>query len=306
MNKSNKKRILICGGTGFMGQRLVKELLRQRKNINLFVHGEIPQSFQNKDLNIFKGDILDKKTLKPALEKSDIVVNLVGAFFKDIYLLNIVSSFNLLEACKESNIKKVIFISSEAVYGKYPGRPCLESDRPEPTTEYGLSKYLAEQLYEFYSDKYNIPVIVLRPSNTYGPGQKQGVVFECLSSIFKNQPVVIHSDGKQRRAFVYVDDVVSGIIKSIDYKSKGFDIFNISGTKAYSLLEFISVLRQNFKREIQVKFLTSKKPYVRDMCSSYQKAKTLLGYEPKINLEKGIKKTIKCTLDYEILRKTKF
>jgi len=149
---NNKKRILVCGGTGFIGERLVEELQKQGRNVNLLVHGRIPKSFKNTNLNIFKGNILDKKTLIRAVRNSDIVVNLVGSFYKDIYLLNMVSSSNLLEVCKESNIEKIIFTSSEAVYGEYTGRSYKEIDRPKAIIEeYGFSKYLAEQLYKFYS-----------------------------------------------------------------------------------------------------------------------------------------------------------
>jgi len=274
-NFDNKSKIFVCGASGFIGQNLVKALLGQGRN-----------------LNIFKGDILDKKTLRQAIKQADVVVNLIGSFNKDIYLLNVLSSSNLLEVCKESNIKKIIFISSEAVYGEYPGRPYLESDEPEPLTEYGLSKSLAEKIYKFYSDMYNISVIILRLSNTYGPGQRKGVVFDFISSILKTQSVAVHNDGKQRRGFLYVDDAVNGIIKSIDYKLTGFEIFNISGMKAYPLLNLISVIRQNIKKEIEVKFVEYKRPDINYMFSSYQKAKSLLGYDPKINLEKGIAKTI--------------
>ncbi len=84
-DSKNKKRILVCGGTGFIGKRLVEELLKQRRNINLLVYDKIPPLFKNKNLNIFKGSILDKQVLKRALKESDIIVNLVGSFRKDIY-----------------------------------------------------------------------------------------------------------------------------------------------------------------------------------------------------------------------------
>lgn len=276
-NFDNKSKIFVCGANGFIGQNLVKVLLGQGRN-----------------LNIFKGDILDKKALKQALKQTDVVVDLIGSFNKDIYLLNILSSSNLLEACKESNIKKIIYISSEAVYGEYPGRPYLESDEPKPLTEYGLSKFLAEKIYKFYSDMYNIPIIVLRLSNTYGTEQKKGVVFDFISSILKTQSVAVHNDGKQHRGFLYIDDAVDGIVKSIDYKLTGFEIFNISGRKAYSLLDLISVIKQNIKKEIGVKFVEYKGSdmNINYMFSNYQKAKSFLGYDPKINLKKGIVKTI--------------
>lgn len=293
MPKIDKKiRILVLGGTGFIGQNLVKELLKQGRNVNLLVYGEIPPFFKNKKLNIFKGDIADKKTLEIPVKNSDILVNLVGSFFNDIYSINVMSSCNLMEVAKEHNISKIIFTSSEAVYGEYPNRPYKESDPPKPITEYGLSKYLAERMYEFYSEKFNIPTTILRLSNTYGPGQKMGVIHECLSSVFNNQPVRIHRDGNQRRDFLYVDDAVNGIIKSIDHKSNGINIFNVSGGKTYSLLELISSIENNIKRKIEINFMPPKKQDIKCMCASCQKAGLLLKYEPKTDLRKGIAKII--------------
>ncbi len=291
-NSKNKKRIFVCGGTGFIGQGLVKELLKQGRNINLLVHDKIPPSFKSKNLNVFKGSILDKKTLSRALKESDIAINLVGSFDKDIYSINVLGSSNILEICKESNIKKIIFISSEAVYGKYTGKPNIESDCPMPTTEYGFSKYIAEKVYKFYSDKYSIPTVILRLSSTYGPGQKRGVLFKSLNSALKNQPVIIHGDGKQCRDFLYIDDAVNGIIKSIDYKAKEFEIFNISARKAYSLSELISLIQKNLGKEIKIKFLKPRNQDIKYMYSNYRKAKRLLNYEPKISLEEGIVKIV--------------
>lgn len=293
-NSKNKKRILICGGTGFIGERLVKKLLEQGRDINLLAHDKIPSYFKGKNLHIFKGNILDKESLRRSLKETDVVVNLVGSFNKDIYLINVLGSFNLLEVCEESNIKKIIFISSEAVYGECIGRPNIESDCPRPTTEYGFSKYIAEKAYKFYSERYNIPIIILRLSSIYGPGQKigVGVLSSFLDSAFKNQPITIQGDGKQRRDFLYIDDAVNAIIKSINYKTGSFEIFNISGINQTSLLELISLIEKHFCKKIKIKFLGSKKQDIKNMCSDYGKAKRLLNYEPKISLKEGILKMI--------------
>lgn len=269
----------------------------------MLVYDKLPFSLRNKGLRVFKGDISDKKTLKRAVDSSDIVVNLVGSFEKDIYAINVLGSANLLEVCKESNIKKIIFISSQAVYGNYHGVPCFESDCPKPMTEYGFSKYIAEKIYKFYFKEYNIPTIILRLSNTYGPDQKAGVIFEFLSAALKNQPIKLHKDGKQCRDFLYVDDAVDGIAKSIDYKTKGFEIFNMPGKRLVSLLEFIALIEKNIGKKVRLKFLRLKRQDIKYMCSNYRKAKRLLGYEPKVSLEEGIARTIRSKLNEKIRKK---
>ncbi|MCX6764137.1 MAG: NAD-dependent epimerase/dehydratase family protein [Candidatus Nealsonbacteria bacterium] len=293
-NSKNKKRIFICGGAGFIGQTLTKELLKEGRNINLLIYDKTPPPFKNKNLSFLKGSILDKKALKRALKKSDIVINLVGSFRKDFYLINVLGSSNLLEVCKESDIKKIIFISSEAVYGEYTGKPHIESDCPKPITEYGFSKYMAEKIYKFYSDKYKIPIIILRLSSTYGPGQKIGigVLSDSLNSALKKRPLKIHGDGEQHRDFLYIDDAVKGIIKSIYYETKGLEIFNIPGKKSYSLLELTSLIKKKIGNKIEIKFLEPRKQDIKRMYSNYSKAKRLLNYEPKVSLREGITRTI--------------
>jgi len=290
-----KKRILVLGGTGFIGKRLVEKLQEQGRLVNLLVYDKIPDFASQKNITIYKGDLADKKTIIDAVKNSDIIVNLVGTFNEDIfYLLNIVSSANLLDVCKTfGHLEKLIFISSEAVYGDYINAPHKENDALNPVTEYGFSKYLAEEVYRFYNKKYKIPVIILRLANTYGPGHRIGVISESINSAINNQPVKLHKDGQQRRDFLYVDDAAVGIIESIDYiPNSGYDIFNITGNKAYSLIEMVSLIERAMKKKIEIDFMPPKLQDIRHMEADYQKAKTALGYDPKVSLEEGIIKTI--------------
>jgi nucleoside-diphosphate-sugar epimerase len=291
MEKINlKKRILILGGTGFIGSRLVEKLQDQGRLINLLVYDKIPDYFSKKNITIFKGDITDKKTLIKAVENSDIIVNLVGTFNENLYYpLNVAGPANILSVCKEfKHIEKVIFISSEVIYGYYTGQPSDEKDIPKPITEYGLSKYLAEKVHEFYYEKYKIPIIILRLANTYGPGQTTGVIFECLSSALKNQSVKLSDDGQQRRDFSYVYDTVDGIINSIDYLTKSFDIFNIAGRKTYSLVEVVSFIEKAIGLKINVEFTAPRLQDIRHMEGDGKKAEDILGYAPKTDLKEGI------------------
>ncbi len=282
MNKINKrKRILVCGGTGFIGQRLVKTLEKQGRRVNLL-----------------EGDIQRKKDIESALKKSDIAINLVGSFDKDIFLLNALSNVNFLKACGKFNIEKVIFTSSQSVYGEYSGKLFIESARPEPLTEYGLSKYLGEEIYRFYSNRYNIPSIILRLSNVYGPGQKKGVVLNFFNNILRGKPVKIKGDGKQKRDFLYIDDAVNSIIRSIDYEPKNFDIFNVCGEKARNLLELVSLIEQKLNKKAKKEFVEFKWEDVNSMCSNCQKAKRFLKYKSKTTFEKGIEEIKKY---YELL-----
>ncbi len=291
---SNKENILICGGTGFVGQNLVKQLVNDGRKINLLLHENLPKSLEGlkESITIFKGDLLNKKSLVDPVNSSDIIINLVGSFFKDIHPLNFTANYNLLEVCKNHNPKKIIFTSSQSVYGEKKNKPFEETDEPCPITDYGLMKLLAEEMYKFYSYNHNIPSVILRLSNVYGPMQRKGVIFNFINSALADKEISVHDAGKQKRDYVYVDDVVDGMVKSIDYKSKNFEILNLAGPGAYSLLDVIDCIKTDLKKEIKSSFVSYNEPDIRCSWSNYEKAKKLLGYTPKVNLEEGIHKTI--------------
>lgn len=282
-------KILVCGGTGFIGQSLAESL--QERKVRLLIHDRFPAELRSlgNRLEFTWGDLLRRESLDEALTGISFVVNLVGAYSGDLYNLNVCSSYNLLEACRGRDIQRILFISSEAVYGECCGKPALEADPPKPSTEYALTKYLAECLYKLYAEVYGLPVTVLRLANVYGPGQSAGVVFDFLSPFLQGQPVVINHDGQQRRNFVYISDATQGIKKALDYKSpQNFDIFNLSGSKSTSLLELVSLIERIAKRKARAKFAKYNGPDIRCLWSSHKKATALLGYNPEIELEQGL------------------
>lgn len=283
-------KILVCGGTGFIGQNLVESL--EERRVRLLVHNHFPTELRSLGdrIEFTWGDTLRRESLVEALTGISFVVNLMGAYSGNLYTQNIHSSYNLLEACRGRDVQKILFISSEAVYGDCCEKPALEADLPKPSTEYALTKYLAECLYKLYAEVYGLPVTVLRLANVYGLGQRAGVVFDFLSSFLQGQPIVIKNNGHQRRDFVYVSDAVQGIKKALDYKSPQlFDIFNISGSKLTSLLELVSFIERAAKRKARVRFIKYNAPDMHCLWSSHEKAKALLAYTPKVELAQGLK-----------------
>lgn len=289
-------KILVCGGTGFIGQSLVESL--EERKVRLLVHNRFPAELGSLGdrLEFTYGDLLRRASLDEALTGVSFVVNLVGAYSGDLYNLNICSSYNLLEACRGRDVQRILFISSEAVYGECCEKPALEADLPKPSTEYALTKYLAECLYKLYAEAYSLPASVLRLANVYGPGRRAGVVFDFLSPFLQEQPIVINDDGQQRRDFVYVSDAIQGIKNALDYKSpQKFEIFNISGSKLISLLELASLIERVAKRKAQIKFAKYDASDMRCLWSSHEKAKALLGYKPKIELAQGLEMVLEHT-----------
>lgn len=294
----NKERVFICGGTGFIGKCLAEKLLEQGRKIDLLVHDRVPEGLEDwkRAINIHQGDILDIKTLDKAMKDTTVVVNLVGSSTKDLYALNILANFNLLETAVRTGVKKIVFISSQAVYGECPGEPSRESDKPRPKTEYGLVKHLAESMYKHYWDTYKLSCTILRLSNVYGRGQRAGVIHNFISAILRNEPVNIYNNGTQKRDFLHIDDAVDGMVKALDYTKKNFEIFNISGPEPRTILEALAIIEKAMQRKSQIRFMETKEADISCLWSSYEKAEAVLNYSPQIPLEEGIPRTIQSFL----------
>jgi UDP-glucose 4-epimerase len=267
---SNMQKILICGANGFIGSHLVKELKKQKK-----------------DFIVFKGDILDKESIKPELDNIDTVINLVGSFSKNVFQINFIGAVNLLECCKDAGIKKIIFASSGLVYGENKGKAFKETDKPKPMSDYALSKYLAEKAHQFYTQKYQIPSVILRFSSVFGPCRK-GVIPIFISRILENKSITIFgNEQKPKRDFIYVRDVVTALIKALDYQPKGFEIFNITGIRPYSLSEVIDVIEKQLDKKVEIGFGPPDKE-VQYLHLDGAKAKQLLNFQSQTGLDQGI------------------
>ena len=142
---------------------------------------------------------------------------------------NISATQTLLEAVKNSSIKKLIYASSSSVYGLCPELPMTESSLPLPYSPYGVTKLAAENLCQLYFKNYGVPAVSLRFFTVYGPGQRPDMAFhKFFKAIEMDTPIHLYGDGKQTRDFTYIDDIVDANVHSID-KGKAGEIYNIGG-----------------------------------------------------------------------------
>ena len=286
-----KEIVAVTGGTGFIGGHLISRL--QEGNIDvrtLIRHNEVPVTYgQN-----ITGDLETGEGLEELLDGVDMVINLVGKMqppFKDLVSLNAIVLDNLCQIAIKKGVKKLIHISTAGVYGiPRNNRPFIEKDIPMPDTLYGLSKLLGEQIISFYQRSFKLPIIILRPSNIYGPGSDHGVVYNLIKSQKEIGKVIIHGNGTQKRDFLYVEDMVDAIIKCLDYDSS-WGIFNISTNEPKDLNELVATLGKVLEVDIKVEYQgEGQGPKL--VSASFAKAKRLLKWEPKTSLEVGLKKTL--------------
>lgn len=278
-------RIIILGSTGFLGKSLRRKLSEEKFNVKYMIH---KKKIKLKNDEFF-GDILNKKNLIQNLKDGDIVINLIGQLEKDFLIFfdtNLKGSLNLLETAKLKKNIKIIFASSINVYGENSDQPSKETDEPKPMSEYGIIKFLTEELYHKYSKLYGLDITILRFSNLYGENKKNGIISNILKSTIE-KPVLLTQNGIQERDFVYVDDAVNSIIQTIKIQPTKFEIFNISSGTKITPKKLIQIMEKISKKKISYK-LINQKHGEKCIFADYSKANKFLNFKPSINIINGL------------------
>jgi len=290
-------KILITGGTGFIGSHLT-QFLKKDNDITIY---DVKKPIE-KDVKFILGDILDEQKILQSFQDFDAIIHLAATVgvknteTNPVLTLNtnILGTKNILEACKKHNIKKVILASSSEIYGEPRKVPIDETQTPIPITTYGISKLASEEYLKSYAKTYGFNYSILRFFNVVGPKQSSRFVLpEFIKNALNNKPLVIHGDGLQIRAFCHIADICQGIEKSI-CKGDG-EIFNIGNDLEPITIEnlakkVISVLNS----QSTIKYISFEKSgrnreqEIMTRIPSIQKAKKILSYQPEHNLKEII------------------
>ncbi len=308
----HNKRILLTGGAGFIGTALAQRLVDHNQVI-IYDNGH-RNSLQNSkiathpNLHIFQGDVLDAEAVRQAIRGCQIVVHLAAIAGVDTVLkipvhtmkVNMIGTYNLLEAARqEPEIERFIDFSTSEVFGVYAYK-VREGDVTslgivgEARWTYAVSKLATEHLTHNYHKEYGLPALSIRPFNIYGPGQVgEGAVHRFIWRALQNQDLEIHNDGSQIRAWCYVDDIVDGIVLCLEKPEAVGQIFNIGNPRSvctiYNLARQIVQLSESQARLVFVRWDNAD---VELRVPNIDKARQLLGYEPKVDLEEGLLYTI--------------
>ena len=305
------KRIFITGGAGFIGSALISRLIENNKitvfdnlNRNAIQHTTFSK---HKNIELIKGDVLNLEYLMEASKDAQIFIHAAGIAGIDNTLkdpvntlrVNMLGIANALEAIKNSkSIEKFIEFSTSEVFGSN-ALNSEESDSAEigavgaARWTYAISKLAGEHLTHAYYKKHNLPNCTVRPFNVYGPGQVgEGAISVMVRRAINDEPLIIFGNGSQIRAWLYVDDMVDGLIKCLSNKKAIGESFNLGNAKAvttiYGLAQIICKVL-NSKSEIIFKDALSNDIELR--IPNTDKAKNLIDFEAKVGLEEGIKKT---------------
>jgi len=296
-------RIFITGGAGFIGIHLCKKLLELNHDITVYDNfsNSLQENFTSKikqKVTLISGDILDNSKLVTSMKNHDVVIHLAAQISvsesiknpKLTFDVNVDGTQNVLDACLENNITKIIATSTAAVYQNTSTKTILNETSPvEPLSPYGKSKLQMEKKIVDFASIHKIPAIILRLFNVYGIGQSleyAGVITKFKENIQNNSPLIIFGDGSAIRDFVHIDDVVDSIILSISH-SKNF-ICNIASGTSTSVSDLAKTIISLSHKDTKILYNPSRSGEIMFSIADISKAKKTLNFIPKIPLKNGL------------------
>ncbi len=316
MKKLKNAKVLVIGGSGFIGGFVVSELLKYDiKEVVIydnFARGKydnVVESLKDPRCSVypFGGDVRELDILNSAMKDVDYVFHLAAMWLlhckdypRTAFDVNITGTFNVLEACVKNNVKKLISSSSASVYGDATEVPMTESHPFNNKNFYGATKIAGEAMATAFNDRYGLEVISLRYMNVYGPGQDQhavysGVVPIMLNKIEAGEQPIINGDGSQAYDFIYVEDVAKANICALESDIKTGN-YNVGTEVQTTIKELCDTILDLKKSDLKVKYVPysadDSRALVQNRIGSRQKAEKDLGFLYKDNLREGLQKLI--------------
>lgn len=297
-------KILVTGGAGFIGSHVTKLLLDQEHDVTVVDNlSSGHQDAVDTRAKFIKSDLSDQSKLEEILKGHDGVIHMascieVGESVKNPVGFaenNIVGTVKLLEAMKNTNVRKIIFSSSACVYGKPNKLPITEED-PLGSQEnpYGITKVTMEQFCILYNKLYGFDVTILRYFNPYGPGELHTPETHAIPNFVKaalsKQPIPLFWKGEQIRDFIYIDDLVKAHVLPLNLS--GLYVYNVGSETGVKVIDVVKKIFKILGYEVPIDNKGERKGDVPQLVASAQKIKKELGWSVKVNLDEGLKKTV--------------
>tara|TARA_Y100000590_G_scaffold180640_1_gene205855 strand:+ start:2573 stop:3523 length:951 start_codon:yes stop_codon:yes gene_type:complete len=314
------KKILVTGAAGFIGFHLSKSLLVDGyevlgiDNINDYYspklkHARLDQLIPYKNFKFEKIDIVNRESLIKSFQsfKPNKVVNLaaqpgVRYSIENPYAYidsNLVGFLNIIELCRRNNVEGFIYASSSSVYGGNTKIPFSVKDRAHnPISLYAVTKRANELIAHSYSHLYGMNTTGLRYFTVYGPWGRPDMAYMMFAKkILEGNPIPVFNNGKMKRDFTYIDDIIFGTRSAID-KNYKCEIFNLGNHKSEQLMDMIALIEKEIGKKADIDFQPMQLGDVRESFADINHSIKKLNFYPKVNIEEGISKFIKWYNEY--------
>ena len=297
---------LVTGGAGFIGSHLSEELVKRGHRVRVVDNFVTGYERNIRDgVEFVKGDLADPSVAETAVKGIEYVLHEAAipsvprsvANPLESNRANIDSTLNLLIASRDSGVKRLVFAGSSSVYGDTAVLPKTETMPTNPLSPYALQKLMGEMYGQMFTRLYGFEAVTTRYFNVFGPRQDPGSPYSGVISLFikalhDGTPPVIYGDGEQTRDFTYVTNVVDAVIRAAETPGVGGEVFNVATNGRISLNELLATLKKIFGSNVEPIYKEVRAGDVRDSQADISKAQRLLGYQPLVGLEEGLRHTV--------------
>lgn len=304
------KKIFITGASGFIGSHLVERALKKKFKVTALVKYNSKNNWgwledvKSPNLKVVTGDIRDSDMMQSLIKKHDYVIHLAALIgipysyhaVESYYETNVMGTLNILNACKKSKPKKILVTSTSEVYGTAIYTPIDEKHPLQAQSPYSASKIASDKLAEAFANSFDLPIVVVRPFNAYGPRQSaRAIIPTIMSQIIEGNQKVEIGNSSPYRDYNFVEDIAEAFIKILESKKTINQVINISSGKEIQIKQLAKKIIKISEKKIILKFSKKRfrpiKSEVNRLLGSNKKILKLTTWKPKTRLDIGLKKT---------------
>lgn len=304
-----RHRYLVTGGAGFIGSHIVRRLVGEGGLVRVVDNLSTGQQIRLKDvrdsIEFVEGDLADEGVSDKVVRDVDYVLHqaAVPSVQRSICdpvatnRANITATLNILESCRKAGVRRLVYAASSSAYGDTEVLPKTEEMSPNPLSPYALQKLVGERYCKLYFDLYGLETVSLRYFNVFGPGQDphseySAVIPKFVTKLLAKEPVAVYGDGEQSRDFTYVENVVEANLLALRAIKVPGNVCNIGCGEQITLNTLIRLLEEILGIKADVNYTASKAGDVRHSLADITRARRLLGYEPKVMVKEGLRRTV--------------
>jgi len=307
---------LVTGGAGFIGSHLAEELVRRGERVRIvdsLITGKRENFAQLPGVEFIQGDLADLAVAQNAVAGVDYVLHQaaipsVPRSVQDPITsnrANIDASLNILVAARDAAVKRVVYAGSSSAYGNTPTLPKVETMPTAPLSPYALQKLVAEQYCQMFTQLYGLETVTIRYFNVFGPRQDpsspySGVISLFISALCDGRQPKIYGDGEHTRDFTYVANVVDGVLRACSAPEASGEVINVATGVRISLNLLFRTVRDLVGADLEPLYEAPRAGDVKDSQADIGKARRLLGYQPTVSFEDGLRSTVNWYRDTQV------
>jgi nucleoside-diphosphate-sugar epimerase len=299
---------LVTGGAGFIGSHLAEELVRRGHRVRVadaLVTGKRSNLDHLSGVEFLEGDLADLAFARQAVDAVDFVLHqaAIPSVPRSVadpltsHRSNVEATLNVLIAARDARVRRLVFAGSSSAYGNTATLPKHEGMPSDPLSPYALQKVVGEQYLRMFTRLYGLETVTTRYFNVYGPrqdpsSQYSGVISLFATALLGGRAPTIYGDGEQTRDFTYVADVVDGVLRASEAPGVSGETINVAAGGRISLNRLFETMRALVGAKVEPTYAAPRTGDVRDSQADVSKAKRLLGFEPRVSLEEGLRQTM--------------